>query len=124
MGYNCFRQHAGLDAFYTALRGRIRTKDWYVIDVGGNLGQEPNTCGHAPLPHIHIRAVPGECGELELQCSHEPHERVTRSSKARPARWGRCVSKRSPTLASAMPPPVSRWGRGLLPPPIADCSST
>ena len=48
--YNCFRQHAWLDAFYTALRGRIRTKDWYVIDVGGNLGQEPIL---AAMHHFH-----------------------------------------------------------------------
>ena len=37
----CIKQHAWLDAFYTALRGRLDPTEWYVLDVGGSMGKEP-----------------------------------------------------------------------------------
>ena len=76
--YNCFRQHAWLDAFYTALRGRIRTKDWYVIDIGGNLGQEPIL---AAMHHFHtytFEPFPENVESLNFNAAMNcAHERVT-----------------------------------------------
>lgn len=43
--YGCSKQWAWLDAFYRAIGGRLNQDHWAVLDVGGNLGQEPIIAG-------------------------------------------------------------------------------
>ena len=39
--YRCGKQWAWIDGFYTTMAKRLNREEWYVLDVGGNMGQEP-----------------------------------------------------------------------------------
>ena len=73
--YSCLKQHAWLDAFYTALQGRINKDEWYVIDVGGNMGQEPIIAGLNGLVSYTFEPFPSNVKTLKynaaLNCVHD-----------------------------------------------------
>jgi FkbM family methyltransferase len=43
--YACLKQFAWIDGFYASTRARLNPNEWSVLDVGGNLGQEPIIAG-------------------------------------------------------------------------------
>jgi len=73
--YSCLKQHAWLDAFYTALEGRVNKDEWYVIDVGGNLGQEPIIAGLNGFRSYTFEPFPSNVETLKynaaLNCVHD-----------------------------------------------------